>query len=94
MHLDLKTRVIQSPQVAFRKISGKTVLIKAPLSTLHTLNRVGEFIWHELEHQQEVSELIKKICEKFEIDQDHAEKDALEFLNEMLAKDLIKENSE
>ncbi len=89
MSLTPRSVVAQAPQIAWRNIAGRAVLLKAPMSSLHTLNKVGEFIWGLLEKPRSVAEIREAVCGRFEIGPEEAERDALEFLSKLEAQELI-----
>jgi len=89
MELTPKTTVLQSPQIASRNISGRMILLKAPLSTLHTLNSVGEFIWKKIEKPRTISELCDAVSDRFEVAGDQAERDIVEFIEKLHRQNLV-----
>lgn len=89
MSLTSRSVVTRAPQIAWRSIAGRTVLLKAPMSSLHTLNKVGELIWGLLEKPHAVTEIREAVCGRFEIGPEEAERDILEFLAKLEAQGLI-----
>ena len=89
MELNPKTTVVQALQVACRNIAGRTILLKAPLSTLHTLNKVGEFIWQRIENPRTVEELAAAVCARFEVGRGDAERDVIEFVEKLQRQGLV-----
>jgi hypothetical protein len=89
MSLTSRSVVSRAPQIAWRSIAGRTVLLKAPMSSLHTLNKVGELIWSLLEKPLAVAELREAVCGRFEVGPEEAERDILEFLAKLDAQGLI-----
>ena len=76
-------------KTAYRIINGEAVVVNLKDSTFHTLNPVATFIWEQADGQIKVEQIIKKICQEFEVDWDTAERDCLEFLGEMISKGLV-----
>lgn len=89
MSMTSRSVVSRAPQIAWRSIAGRTVLLKAPMSSLHTLNKVGEFIWGLLEQPLAVAELREAVCGRFEVGPEEAERDILGFLAKLDAQGLI-----
>lgn len=79
----------RAEQVASRAIAGKMVLMKAPISTLNTLNGVAGFIWEKLDTPKTIDELAKLIADEYEVSLDEAVVDLLSFVKDMLRKELI-----
>jgi len=67
-----------------------TELILVPLSEnvsqmneLFTMNETGKFIWENINDDTTLEELTEKLVENFEVSQDIARKDIVEFLKKM-----------
>jgi hypothetical protein len=79
----------RSPQVASRTIAGKAVLMKAPISSLNTLNKVGGFIWECLEEPKSIDGLSTLVAEKFKVTKEQANSDISLFIKNLLIQDLV-----
>jgi hypothetical protein len=84
----------RSPQVASRTIAGKAVLMKAPISSLNTLNKVGGFIWDCLEEPRSIDGLSTLVSEKFKVSKEQANADIALFIKNLLLKDLVERAEE
>lgn len=87
MELGQKPR--QNPNHAVREIDGMLFIMNPDTSELHQLNEVGARVWQLLDGHRTVAEMAQCIEAEFEVDLETAESDALAFLGEMAAKDLI-----
>ncbi len=76
-------------KTAYRIINGEAVVVNLKDSTFHTLNPVATFIWEQANGQTKTEEMIEKICQEFEVDWETAKRDCLEFLGELVRKDLV-----
>ncbi len=76
-------------KTAYRVIDGEAVVVNLKESTFHTFNPVATFIWEQADGQTKTEQMIKKICQEFEVDWDTAERDCLEFLGELIRKGLV-----
>lgn len=81
--------VKNNEKTAHRIIDGEAVVVNLRDSTFHTLNSVATFIWQQADGKTSVKEIIKKICQEFEVDQDTAERDCLEFISKAVDKDML-----
>jgi hypothetical protein len=81
--------ISRAPQVASRTIAGKSVLMKAPISSLNTLNKVGGFIWDALEQPKTIADLSRLIVEKFKVTAEQADVDILLFVKDLLHRELV-----
>ena len=68
----------RNPDVSWRSIEGQAVLIHNRLGEIQVLNELGTYIWENLD--LESSSLARNIAEQYEVSQDDAERDILEFV--------------
>ena len=76
-------------KTAYRIIYGEAVVVNLKESTFHTFNPVATYIWEQADGKIKAGQIVEKICQEFEVDWDTAEKDCLEFLNELISKGLV-----
>ena len=77
-----------------RDIAGETILVPTGevsqnFNGMITLNEVATFILENIEQCANEDELVQKVLEEFEIDENTARKDMLEFLNQLLYNGII-----
>jgi len=51
---------------------------------VHMLNKVGTLIWQYADGSLPIKGIISKILERFDIDEETAKKDSLEFINKLV----------
>jgi hypothetical protein len=76
---------VHSPRVVGRRIGDEYVLVPlvgrgADLDSILNLNKVGAFIWEQLDGRRNGSEVVEALVERFEVERPEAEKDYLDFL--------------
>ncbi len=76
-------------KTAYRIINGEAVVVNLKDSTFHTLNPVATFIWEQADGRVKAEQIIEKISQEFEVDLETAKRDCLEFLGELIRKDLV-----
>lgn len=76
-------------KTAYRIINGEAVVVNLKDSTFHTLNPVATFIWEQADGRIKAEQIIERICAEFEVDWETAKRDCLEFLGELVRKDLV-----
>lgn len=83
-----------NPEFMARDIAGELVLV--PVGTaakenqgLITCNELGSFIWHKLEQETSMDELVQEILKEYEVDEVTARKDAEEFIAKLKEKKAI-----
>jgi hypothetical protein len=54
-----------------------------------TLNQTGAFLWNLLLNQTTVDELVLKLCEKYNVDEQSAKKDVEDFISQLNANSLL-----
>ena len=77
-----------------RKIAGETLLVPvmgglADMQRIFSLGRVADFIWEQIDGRSSVSEINEKIVAVFDVDKQEAGADLIEFLDELIEKQLI-----
>lgn len=68
----------RNPDVSWRSIEGQAVLIHNKLGEIQVLNELGTYIWENLDWEPGL--LARNIAERYEVSQDEAERDILEFI--------------
>ena len=77
-----------------RNVAGNNVVVAVGKATMDfngliTLNDSGTYIWSLLSEDLSVQELTDKVCEKYEIDRQTAERDVDEFINKLKGAGII-----
>lgn len=71
-----------------RAVNNELILVPlknqvADMTQLFTLNELGHFIWNHLDEQSSIDSITQKITEEYDINQDAAREDLVDFLNEL-----------
>lgn len=83
-------RPLRHPAVEWREIGGEaTLVLPGEISAAHELNEVASRIWELCDGRRTVREIAQRVVEEFEIDLATAERDAEEFVREMLEGGLL-----
>jgi len=83
----LDKKVTRDENVAWRIIGDEGVLLSAEDSSVHSLDAVGTRIWELCDGEKTVSEIIDQVVSEFEVDRETAEKDVVEFIEELMQKE-------
>jgi len=76
--------IARSMQIASRMLDGEMIIMSAVDSTLFNLNAVGTIIWQAADGITPLSEIVaRRICIKFDVSQEVAYRDALEFVKDL-----------
>ncbi len=78
----------KSDSIVFRKIADEFILVPirqnvGDLESISTLNEVAARIWELIDGKMKVREIKDKIVEEFEVTPQQAEKDLIEYLQQL-----------
>jgi len=84
----LNSVLSHSPAVVTRKTGNEYVLVPvanniADMNSVYTLNETGAFIWEQIDGKRTVNEIIESLTEEYEIDNETASKDVIDFVGNM-----------
>ncbi len=88
--INLRSRFKKNPQTITKKIGGELVILDPIAGEIRSLNQTASLIWENIQPKITVDEIIKKICQKYEISVEKAKKEAINFLDKYLKIGLIK----
>lgn len=79
-----------------RNIAGSNIVVpvgKATkvLNAMITLNETGSFFWDCLQKDITLDKLIEMICSEYEVDEERARADAINFINLLKENNLLEE---
>lgn len=80
--------VSRNKDVAWRVLDGEAILISAEESMLHSLDEVGTRIWELADGVNTVRDIVRLICDEFEVDPAQAEQDVIEFVTNLASDQL------
>lgn len=90
--LDTVKSLMVNDAVVYTQVDEDIVLMSPNNGEYHGLNAVGALIWKLLESSaMTFQELVNYITDHYEIDADVAATDVLNFLEEMIQKDFVKQ---
>lgn len=78
-----------------REIAGETIIVPirnnvGDLNSIFTLNEMGTRIWHRIDRQTKVTDLVDAICSEYDVEPGQAEQDTIVFLEELEQAGLIR----
>jgi hypothetical protein len=82
----------RNPDVSWRSIEGQAVLIHNRLGEIQVLNELGTYIWENLD--AEPVSLARNIAERYEVSQEEAERDLLEFIETLRASGALADDNQ
>jgi len=75
--------IARSSAIAARMLGGEMMIMSAVDSTFFTLNEVATVIWQAADGRTPLSEIVEKVCRKFEVEPDSARRDTEQFVDEL-----------
>jgi hypothetical protein len=86
----------QDDSIVSRRIEDEVILVPirqnvADLGSIHTLNDVGAFIWEQIDGHRTIVEIVALMVKEFEVTEDEADKDLVEFIQQLSAIGAITE---
>lgn len=90
----LASKFIRNREVVSRRIQGELVIVPirrgvGDLNSLYTLNSVGSVLWEYMSESHSLPEMIRRVCQEFEVTRDQAQADIEGFLDALLEEKLI-----
>ena len=88
-NLSLTSKVQRNLNMVTSNLDGEIVMMSVEHGEYFGLDEIGTRIWEFLEKPVIVEELITSLTNEFEVERQECEHDTLEFLEELLSKELI-----
>ena len=87
-------RFVRNQDVVSRQIEGELIIVPVrrgfgDMNSLYTLNPVGSVLWEFMAQEHSVPEMVKRVCDEFEVTSSQAKNDIQAFLDSMLEEKLI-----
>lgn len=83
------SKVKRNPALVTSNIDGEIVMMSVDNGEYYGLDEIGTRIWDLLENPLLVNELVEKLTEEFEVGKEDCTRDTLEFLNDLLSRNLL-----
>jgi hypothetical protein len=92
--ISVDVRFIRNHEVVARKIEGELIIVPVrrgvgDLNSLYTLNPVGAVLWDFMNEGHTLGEMVKRVCEEFEVTAAQAQQDIEAFLDSLMQEQLI-----
>lgn len=89
--IDMNARFERNPDLAWTNMDDEIVMMSVERGEYSGLGGAGSRIWELLADPLSTSEICACITTEFEVDGDTCERDVVEFLEQMLQSDLIRQ---
>ena len=78
-------------KLAFRKVAGEVVIMRADDSSLYVLNPVASAVWEAADGRTSLDTVVREvICRDFEVDAETARRDAAELVAALAAEGVLR----
>lgn len=82
-------------EFVLREIAGDYVIIPTGRTVLSfngliTVNEIGAFLWNHLQENVTIEELVNYVLDEYEVDEETAREDILEFLDTLVNGGILK----
>jgi len=87
--IKLNSIIKRNPELVSSDVDGEKVMMSIESGEYFGLDPVGARIWELIENPIQVNILIEKLLDEFEVEKELCEADTLDFLKQLLEKNLI-----
>jgi Coenzyme PQQ synthesis protein D (PqqD) len=92
--ISLDVRFVRNQEVVARKIQGELIIVPVrrgvgDLNSLYTMNPVGAVLWDFLTESHTIGEMVKRVCNEFEVTAAEAQRDIEAFLDSLVEEKLV-----
>ncbi|HZX14862.1 MAG TPA: PqqD family protein [Thermodesulfobacteriota bacterium] len=86
----LDKKVEPYPEVTCTEFEDEGVLLNLETKTYYTLNKPGIYVWQLINNGLTPSEIVHRVKEEFEIDEETAENNVSNLIHELIREQLVK----
>lgn len=86
----MTTGVSRIEDFIWRRIGDEIVVITEDGLSLHVLNKTAAYIWELCDGKNDLDEIVRSICERFEVSAEDARADVNDVMNQLEGLGLIK----
>ena len=90
--ISLDEYVVKCDDLAWREYDGEVVIMSEDGSRIHSLNKVASLIWELADGKVKISDIITRVCDRFDVQESMAQVDTLEFIQQLIDKHLLQLN--
>lgn len=92
--ISVALRFIRNQEAVVRQIQGELIIVPirsgvGDLNSLYTLNAVGAVLWDFMKEGHTLGEMVKRVCDEFEVTATQAQRDIAVFLDSLMQEKLI-----
>lgn len=80
---------LRNKAVLWRELDGEAILLDPKQGCSYNLNQVGTLVWKMLDGQHTTAEIVKAICEAYEVEPERALQDLELLLDDLRSNNLL-----
>ena len=84
-----ETVIQRKPGLLFNEIDGEIVMLSIENSEYYGLEKVGSRIWELIEKPLTMKELVAKLLDEFDVDEERCWKETTDFVTQLEGKELL-----
>ncbi len=92
--ISLQKNIVRNSETIWRMLDDEVFIIDQAGGEIFALNKTASYIWEMAGENITISEILKRICHRFDIDEKTALADITDLINEMLEKQIITINDQ
>ncbi len=89
MSITLQSLIARNLEIITNEIDDELVMMSVEEGKYFGLNAIGASIWEQLEEPKTIESIVNILLDKFEVNQEQCEKESLDFISEMIKKNVI-----
>ncbi len=89
----MKLIIRRNPDAMFSVVDEETIILDIKAGNYFSLDNTGSYIWEALEQPHTIEQLIDKLLIEFDVSENTCRKEVNIFINELLDRNLISQES-
>ncbi|MBN2544287.1 MAG: PqqD family protein [Spirochaetes bacterium] len=89
MILKLDSVPMVNDAISVREIDNEIIFIEESGKGIHTTTDTGLFIYKKIDGNRSLLDIIKSVCEEYDITEEIAKNDIFEFIDDLVNKEII-----
>jgi len=87
--LDISSVPVRNPNIIGRMTDDEAVLVMPQKGQVKVINEVGAVVWELIDGKRDVGQIVDEVCSQFDVDRAAAEADTLNFISELIKREII-----
>ena len=87
--LDITSVPVRNPNIIGRMTDDEAILVMPQKGQVKVINEVGAVVWELIYGKRDVGQIVDEVCSQFDVDRVAAETDTLNFISELIKREII-----